>query len=277
MAEWVNEIVAPHYVWFENEFLPPVIMLWERLNVPSWDVYKVALTECFSDAMQASQSTWKLFYLTIRPFAILLWVFFEFMLGIGRIFFRLLLEKGWISLQKGTRQAKTGIIWFYHFQRSLSRTQLLGEAGIIAACILIYYLRKWLKRQTYVARATEWCKKQKKKLLQVRRDAMQSKRTFQEWHQNAVFWRNFFHFFHFGECVQFGIDFWVCYIFLTSVCARVRRFECFFETILEFERAQKVPYHRCSLYTGFLYIAFGGETQEKKISRTVYSFNCSHV
>jgi hypothetical protein len=83
------------------------------------------------------------------------------------VLFQHLLEHGWISLQKGAMQAKAGIVWFYVFQQSLSRKEVLGEVGLVILCILGYYLRKWFQRQTYVARANRWYQQRKRKVTQV--------------------------------------------------------------------------------------------------------------
>jgi hypothetical protein len=166
--EKIQEFVAPHYDWFQGEVVPPVVEFWHRLDVPAWDIYREAAHTCGKDFMQSSQSTWKLLYLTFRPIAILSWILFQVLLGIGNIIFRLLLEKGWLSLRNGALQVKAGSIWFYQFQRSLSRTEVLGELGVIGLGVLFYYLRQWLKRQTYVTRATKWCHQKKRHVIKVR-------------------------------------------------------------------------------------------------------------
>ena len=168
-VERIQEFIAPHSDWFQNEVLPPIVHLWERLDVPAWPIYRDAATACGKDLIQSSQSTGKLLFLTFRPIAILSWILFQFLLDVGKVLFRLLLEQGWISLKKGALQVKAASIWFYHFQRSLSRTEVLAEVGVIVACILLYHLRKWLKRQTYVARATKWCREKKRRVVQVRK------------------------------------------------------------------------------------------------------------
>jgi hypothetical protein len=168
-SEWVHEIVAPHYAFLQEEVLPPAMEVWHRLDLPAWEIYSVAVRECASDVIQSTQSTGTVLYLTLRPFAILLWMLFQLSCHVGQILFQLLLEKGWISLQKGAMQAKSAIVWFYLFQRSLSRTEVLGELGIGATMVLLYYLRRWFQRQTYVARATRVFKQKKRQILQVRK------------------------------------------------------------------------------------------------------------
>jgi hypothetical protein len=167
--ERIQELVAPHYDWFQCEVIPPVVDFWGRLDVPAWDIYSEAAQTCGHDFIQSSQSTLRLLYLTFRPIAILSWILFQVLLDVGKVLFRHLLEKGWISLKKGALQVKAGSIWFYHLQRSLSRMEILGEFGVVAGCVLLYYLRKWLKRQTYVTRATKWCQQKKRHVIQVRR------------------------------------------------------------------------------------------------------------
>jgi hypothetical protein len=167
--KWVQDIIAPQYDWFYTEVVPPVVELVQRLDIPEWSLYRAAVQECAADFLQSSQSTGKVWYLTMKPIAILVWVFLQFLLEIGQILFQLFLEQGWISFKKGLRQAKAASVWFYGFQRSLSRTEVLGELGIVVLCVVLYYLRRWLKRQTYWARATKYYREKKRKAVQVRR------------------------------------------------------------------------------------------------------------
>lgn len=155
-AELLNEFVAPHYAWIEQNFS----QVWSRLDFPEWEEYSQAFHTCGSDLMHASQSTGKFFYLTFRPMFQLLFIVF-------RSLFTVLLEQGWMSLQKGAMQAKAGIIWFYLLQRELTRKEILGEIGIVSFCVAGYYLRKWIKRQTYWARATRWVASKKKVMMKV--------------------------------------------------------------------------------------------------------------
>eukprot|EP00980_Cylindrotheca_fusiformis_P031429 scaffold26363_cov113-Cylindrotheca_fusiformis.AAC.3 len=150
-AELLNEFVAPHYAWIEQNFAP----LWSRLDFPGREEYSDAFQACSTDLVKASQSTGRFLFLTFRPI-------FQLLFIVLRSLFKVLLEKGWISLQKGAMQAKAGIIWFYIFQRSLTKKEVVGEIGIVSFCIAGYYLRKWLKRQTYWARAMRWVANKKK-------------------------------------------------------------------------------------------------------------------
>jgi hypothetical protein len=145
--KWVQDIIAPQYDWFYTEVVPPVVELVQRLDIPEWSLYRAAVQECAADFLQSSQSTGKVWYLTMKPIAILVWVFLQFLLEIGQILFQLFLEQGWISFKKG----------------------LLGELGIVVLCVVLYYLRRWLKRQTYWARATKYYRQKKRKAVQVRR------------------------------------------------------------------------------------------------------------
>jgi len=150
----IQALVAPQCAWLQEEILPPAIVFWDRLGVPEWDIYSDAFQECATDAIQAMQSTGHLLYLTFRPPAILFGIIFQF---VGQ----LLLQKGWTSLQKGAIQAKVAIVWFYSFQRSLSRNEILGELGMLALVVSLYYLRKWLKQQTYFERAVQKLREKK--------------------------------------------------------------------------------------------------------------------
>lgn len=155
------EMIAPYFVWVNKENFPYVVNVYGQLDIPFWDDYTESFHHCASDLIKAFQSSSTFLVLTFRPLLQLLFI-------ILRGLFELLLKNGLISLQKGSKQVKTGMIWFYNFQRSLSKEQVLGEIGIVVCIMGIYYLRKWLKRQTYWARATKCVSNQKKKIKKVR-------------------------------------------------------------------------------------------------------------
>lgn len=158
-----NDLVKSYYTRFADDVLPPIIELWTRLEVPEWSTYRDALVACGRDVWYATQSSYRLIVLTFRPLLILTWI-------VGQFLFRNLLDHGARSVQKGAIQVKVASIWFYRFQRSLSWTEVLGEVTIIFICIAAYYFRKWLKRQTYWARAVRWYKGKKEQVVQVGRN-----------------------------------------------------------------------------------------------------------
>jgi hypothetical protein len=164
----IQEFVEPHFLWFQEEIIPHFDDLWARMDVPTFEIYSTALTKCTSDIAQSSQSTFRLLYLTGRPIAVFLYILLQLFGQLCHILFQHLLAHGWTSVQKGAMQAKAGIAWFYVFQRSLSRKEILGEVALCALLVVGYYLRKWLNRQTYVSRATKWYKQRKQKVIQVR-------------------------------------------------------------------------------------------------------------
>ena len=149
------------------ELWPRAIATWHRLDVPSWDIYHPALQQCVSDIWKASQSTAELSYLTLRPFAILFMMLMEGLWEIAKVLFRVLLSQGWIHIKKGMIQLKAAAIWFYHFQTSLSRMELLGEVVLIGTLVGFYYAYKWLRRQTYWQRFTRWYSEKKQRAIEV--------------------------------------------------------------------------------------------------------------
>jgi hypothetical protein len=161
MAAVAREFVSNQYAWFSGSVWPPVVELWDRLDVPEFAVYKQAVQACARDSWQASQSTYKVLHLTLRPLLILLWI-------ISKFLWRNLLEHGGKSLQKGALQLKYALIAFYQFQISLTPMELLGEAGIIGFCVAAYYFQKWLRRQTYWSRTVRWYRGKKAQCVEVR-------------------------------------------------------------------------------------------------------------
>ena len=149
------------------ELWPFAVATWHRLDVPSWDIYQPALQQCVSDVWKASQSTAELSYLTLRPFAILFMMLMEGLWEIAKVLFRVLLSQGWVHIKKGMIQLKAAAIWFYHFQMSLSRMELLGEVALIGTLVASYYAYKWLRRQTYWQRFTLWYSDKKQRAIEV--------------------------------------------------------------------------------------------------------------
>jgi hypothetical protein len=166
-SEWAQTLLAPPLAFLQQDLVPGVLDVWLKMQVPSYPLYQEAVQTCVSDAIQSTQSTTNLLYLTLRPVILLLGMALQLLGTILHILFQHLLEHGWHSLQKGAMQGKAAIVWFYIFQKSLSRKEVLGEVGLVIVGILGYYLRKWLKRQTYVARANKWYQQRKRKVTQV--------------------------------------------------------------------------------------------------------------
>lgn len=145
---------------------PSAVATWNRLDVPSWDIYHPVLQQCVSDVWKASQSTAQLSYLTFRPIALLFLMLVEGFWEIAKVLFRVLLSQGWVHIKKGMIQLKAAAIWFYHFQMSLSRMELLGEAVLIGTLIGLYYAYQWLRRQTYWQRFTRWYSEKKQRAIE---------------------------------------------------------------------------------------------------------------
>ncbi|KAG7337905.1 hypothetical protein IV203_022435 [Nitzschia inconspicua] len=160
MTTVVRDFVANQYAWFSESVWPPVVELWERLDVPEYGLYKDAVQTCVRDSWEASQSTFTVIQLTFRPILILLWIILKFL-------WRNLLEHGGKSLQKGARQLKVALVAFYKFQLSLTPTEVLGEVAILGFFVGLYYFQKWLRRQTYWSRTVRWYRDKKAKCVQV--------------------------------------------------------------------------------------------------------------
>lgn len=144
------------FEYWRREIWVSAISVWDRLDIPSWDKYRPALQEFTADVWKASQSTAQLSVLTLRPIAILCWMIFEAVWQVAQLLFRVLLSQGWIQLKKGLIQLQAAARWFYHFQLSLSRTEILGEVALLGMSVAIFYLYKWIRRQAYWQRFMKW-------------------------------------------------------------------------------------------------------------------------
>jgi hypothetical protein len=156
-----QDFVLNLYSWCSESIWLPVVDLWGQLDAPEYQLYKQAVQTCAYDSWRASQSTVTLLQLTFRPLLILLWIILKFL-------WRNLLEHGGNSLQKGAWQLKSALVALYKFQLSLNSMEVLGEVGLIAFCVALYYFRKWLQRQTYWSRLVQWYHGKKAKCVQVR-------------------------------------------------------------------------------------------------------------
>mmetsp|Transcript_17480 Transcript_17480/g.48270 ORF Transcript_17480/g.48270 Transcript_17480/m.48270 type:complete len:639 (-) Transcript_17480:386-2302(-) len=145
------EIFAERYA----VFLPWYEKVLVRLEIQEWAVYYTALHACTKDSWKALVSTYQLWYLILRPPTIVAWIVLQ---HTGRF----VGEHGGKSLQSLAIQTKNLAIWCVRFQLSLNKVQLLGEAGFVAMVVGLYYLRKWLQRQTYWARMVTYYKAKKR-------------------------------------------------------------------------------------------------------------------
>lgn len=153
--------------YLRHEILPVTMAAWHRLDVPSWKVYKPALEEFLLDTWKAGQSTAQLSYLTLRPVAMLCLIVVEAAWAVAQVFLRVLLSQGLVQARKGLLQIRVAAIWLYRFQMNLSRTELLGEAGLVVMSIALYYSYKWIKRQTYWRRFMKWYSLKKQQTIEV--------------------------------------------------------------------------------------------------------------
>lgn len=156
------------FEYWRREIWVSAISVWDRLDIPSWDKYRPALQEFTADVWKASQSTAQLSVLTLRPIAILCWMIFEAVWQVAQLLFRVLLSQGWIQLKKGLIQLQAAARWFYHFQLSLSRTEILGEVALLGMSVAIFYLYKWIRRQAYWQRFMKWYNDKKLRATEVR-------------------------------------------------------------------------------------------------------------
>ena len=112
--------------------------------------------------MKSFSSSYKLWYLTLKPFVILLSIILQNI-------YNLVLEYGGRSfIQKSIIQIKSTMIYLYHFQLSLNRIEIIGEIGILILLIGFYYFQRWLYQQTYWTRITSYTKEKKQKIIKVR-------------------------------------------------------------------------------------------------------------
>jgi hypothetical protein len=175
------------FQYWQDELWPSAMSVWSRLDIPAWDEYQPVLRECGVDVWKAGRSTAQLSVLTLRPIAILCWMILEVVWEVAQVLFRVLLSQGWIQLKKGLIQLKAAAIWFYHFQMSLSRTEILGEVALVGFAVGLYYLYRWIRRQTYWQRFMKWFADKKQGAIEVRvRDALLLERSLVDYYSTGT-------------------------------------------------------------------------------------------
>jgi hypothetical protein len=157
------------WVSSSEELREQLATLYERLDVPEWNVYSIALRDSWNDIYRATISTTHLLYLTFRPLCILLYILLQNV-------WKFVLEHGGKSLQKGFVQLKYASIRFWEFQRSLTYQQVLGEIALVATFVGMYFLYRWLKRQSYYSRVIKYIRVKRDHVVQVSFQAMRWER-----------------------------------------------------------------------------------------------------
>lgn len=143
--------------------------VWLPLHFPTWGVWKDALQVAASDSRQAASSVSTFLFLTLRPLVLFLYMSSEYII---RLIWKYVIVQG-IS-QQGVQYLVTAGKVLYRYQRSLSRDQIVLEVSVIVGAVLVYQIRQFLQRQTYVQRLTAYVRKQEQRLVESYRRGRES-------------------------------------------------------------------------------------------------------
>lgn len=143
--------------------------VWVPLHVPAFGVWKDALQVAASDLHQAASSVFTFLFITLRPLVLLLYMVIEYII---RFIWKYVIVQGFS--QQGVQYLVAGVKALYRHQRSLTREQLAIEVFVIAGAVLLYQIRRFLQRQTYIQRSTAYVRKQAKRLLDSYRQSQKS-------------------------------------------------------------------------------------------------------
>ncbi|GAX10640.1 hypothetical protein FisN_14Lu154 [Fistulifera solaris] len=125
--------------------------VWLPLHIPTRTVWQQAWWLAVQDTREATASSVHFWMLTLRPFVLFVRMTLQWIL---QIIWKYVIVKG-IS-QQGVHYVKTAARRWYRWQRSLTREQLVMELVLIVLVLALYYLHRFLQRQTYFQRLSAW-------------------------------------------------------------------------------------------------------------------------
>jgi hypothetical protein len=125
--------------------------VWLPLHVPDRTAWQQALSFAIQDTREACASSFHFWVLTLRPVVLLVRMTLQWM---WQVIWKYIIVKG-ISQQGVLYVKKAGRRW-YQWQRSLTREQLVMELILIVSVVALYYLHRFLQRQTYFQRLSAW-------------------------------------------------------------------------------------------------------------------------
>ena len=121
----------------------------------------------WQDCAVAFRSTSTFLRITFRPLLILLALISRYLYVVLEIVARHTVRNAIIGIKESYHQAKVCVTEFIRFQRSLPRFWIGVELGFCAFLIIIYLLRRLIKRRRYVERLRAWYLSKKRIAIRV--------------------------------------------------------------------------------------------------------------
>ena len=132
------------------------------LEIPSGAEVWKAGGDAGRNGYEALRSIFHLLSIVGRPMVLATgWALFT----VGRLIWENIIING--IYKHGLSQSKEAAVTFWRFQTSLTREELLIEAAICALLVALYFLRRWLRRNRYIQRASLMVKRQIRKATRV--------------------------------------------------------------------------------------------------------------
>ena len=126
------------------------------LQIPPYETYKHACQVAANDIYTTTKSSWHLLVLTLTPlFIILKLLTHAFLMAVG-VITEHTIKHGIVAVREGIVQVRTGLSWFAAWQRSLSNAAVAMELSVVAACVGLYMLRRYIQKYKYVERTQKW-------------------------------------------------------------------------------------------------------------------------
>ncbi|EJK56508.1 hypothetical protein THAOC_23592 [Thalassiosira oceanica] len=150
---------------YAEDLIENAVELFETLQFPERQEYISAWRVAVKDVAAAARSSYSLGYLTFRPILILLGILGQYLAIILKFVAKHSVEKGWIAAKEGYSQIRTATIWFVNYQRSLSTSAKYAELGLLSALVMLWLLRRHVRKKRYVERVQRWYAHKKRRTL----------------------------------------------------------------------------------------------------------------
>jgi len=144
------------------------------LQIPPYETYIDACKVAAKDICTTTKSSWHLLVLTLTPLVIILKLLTHFFLMAVGIITEHTIKHGFVAAREGCIQARTGLSWFVAWQRSLGNAAVAMELCIVAACVGLYMLRRYIQKYKYIERTQRWFERKRKAAIKRYDEAVQT-------------------------------------------------------------------------------------------------------
>ncbi|GKY98035.1 hypothetical protein MPSEU_000761600 [Mayamaea pseudoterrestris] len=157
----MNEVLLEHapqqplsYAVIVSKLVDAALQTKAALSIPSVGEYNDALWTASSDVYRAMSTTSRLVIMTLQPFCLLLLI-------AGRLVSNALVKLAGPVAYTAAKQLQIYLQKLIHWQLHLEPRHVGMELVAVGSFVLVWYLRKWLMRQTYTRRVKTWASRRR--------------------------------------------------------------------------------------------------------------------